>query len=240
MTNRGVEMVSVICCYNKAEEYAAMRKTLETQSVSWELIGVDNRSQRFSSAAAALNWGAEQAQGDILLFLHQDILFLQENSLKELLSGVYQAPGHVIVGLFGAKHGKEKRFFGDFQVYETLDECCVAMPKKTWEMLRFHETLCDGWHLYVVELCLRAQDAGVLICAKNCEIRHLSSGTVDKNYMRTYRKILSTYRNKRWIATTCKSMPTSLLYYYGYYAVWCVKKLLFGNYPLLYRIRMKK
>lgn len=48
-------MVSVICCYNKAEEYAAMRKTLETQSVSWELIGVDNRSQRFSSVAAALN-----------------------------------------------------------------------------------------------------------------------------------------------------------------------------------------
>lgn len=230
-------MVSVICCYNRANEYAAMCETLRTQSIPHEVIGVDNSANRFSSAAAALNWGAEQASGDILVFLHQDILFSRENSLEELTSGVFQTSGHAVVGLYGAKHSKNERYVGEFQIYETLDECCIAVPRKTWEALRFNESFCDGWHLYVVEFCLRAQNMGALICAKDCGIRHLSSGTVDKNYMKTYRKILVTYKDKKWIATTCKSMPTNLLYFYGYYAVWSVKKALLGNYPLIHRLR---
>ena len=79
-------MVSVICCYNRANEYAAMCETLRTQNIPCEMIGVDNSNQRFSSAAAALNWGAEQAQGDVLVFLHQDILFSRAESLAELIS----------------------------------------------------------------------------------------------------------------------------------------------------------
>lgn len=230
-------MVSVICCYNRAAEYAAMCETLKTQTVSCELIGVDNSGGKFSSAAAALNWGAEQAKGDIFVFLHQDILFSEENSLAQLISIILQTQEPVIAGLFGAKHGKEEKYLGEFKVYETLDECCIAMGRETWSKLRFNETLCDGWHLYAVELCLRAQNAGVLICAKDCGIRHLSNGTVDKNYMRTYRKLMLAYKDKSWIATTCKSMPNSMLYYYGYYAVWRIKKALLGNYPLIHRLR---
>lgn len=184
-----------------------------------------------------MNWGAERAQGDVFVFLHQDILFSEEDSLEQLIGVVVQSSEPVIAGLFGAKHGKNERYIGDFKVYETLDECCIAMSGETWSKLRFNEVLCDGWHLYAVELCLRAQNAGVLICAKNCGIRHLSNGTVDKNYMRTYRKLLLAYKDNKWIATTCKSMPTSMLYYYGYYAVWSIKKVLLGNYPLIHRLR---
>lgn len=230
-------MVSVICCYNRANEYAAMCETLRTQTVPCEMIGVDNSDQRFSSAAAALNWGAEQAQGDIFVFLHQDILFSREDSLSQLVDGIQLISDHVITGLFGAKHGKDEQYVGEFKVYETLDECCIAMTRKTWEKLRFNETLCNGWHLYVVEFCLRAQNIGAVICAKDCGIRHLSSGTVDKNYMRTYRELMRVYKDKKWIATTCKSMPNNMLYYYGYYAVWSIKKALLGNYPLIHRLR---
>lgn len=231
-------MVSVICCYNRAAEYAAMCETLKAQTVPCEVIGVDNSDGKFSSAAAALNWGAEQAQGNVFVFLHQDILFTKEDSLAQLIRVIVQTPRPVIAGLFGAKHGKDETYIEDFKIYETVDECCLAMSGETWRMLRFNETLCDGWHLYAVELCLRAQNAGVLICAKDCGIRHLSNGTVDKNYMRTYRKLLLTYKDKKWLATTCKSMPNSLLYYYGYYLVWSLKKAMLGNYPLVHRLRM--
>lgn len=40
-------MVSVICCYNRAEEYAAMCETLKTQTVPYELVGVDNTDNKF-------------------------------------------------------------------------------------------------------------------------------------------------------------------------------------------------
>lgn len=230
-------MISVICCYNKPEEYKAMCKTLQVQNIPCELIGVDNSNQRFSSAAAALNWGAKQSKGDILVFLHQDIIFSQGNSLQQLLEGILQTPEHVIVGIYGASHEEREKYVGSFQIYQTLDECCVAMPRKTWEKYLFNENLCDGWHLYVVELCLRVSNDGALICAKDCGILHLSTGTVDRNYMKTYRKILQIYKNKKWIATTCKSMPTNMMYYYGYYILWSIKKMLLGNYPLIHRIQ---
>ena len=100
--------------------------------------------------------------------------------------------------------------------------------------------ICYGWYLYAVEICLRAQNASMLICAKECGIQHLSTGTIDRNYMRTYRKILLEYKDKKWIATTCRSMLTNMLYYHGYYAVWRVKKALLGNYPLVHRLRMMR
>ena len=230
-------MVSVICCYNKVTEYAAMSESLKTQTIPYELIGVDNSNSRFSSAAAALNWGAMQSNGDTFVFLHQDIVFCQEDALAQLVSVILQTPNPVIAGLFGAKHTQEDAHVGEFNTYETLDECCIAMSRETWSMLRFNETLCDGWHLYAVELCLRAQNAGVLICAKDCGIRHMSNGTVDKKYMKTFRKLMLAYPDKKWIATTCKSMPNNMLYYYGYYAMWVIKKCMLGNYPLIYRLR---
>ena len=67
-------MISVICVYN--DEWIlqnCLLKSLSEQKAVFELITIDNRENRFESAAEALNYGGKKAAGDYLLFVHQDV-----------------------------------------------------------------------------------------------------------------------------------------------------------------------
>ncbi len=229
-------MISLVCCYNNLQQYKDMQKSLENQTVEYELIGIDNREGKYKSAASALNAGGGRAHGEILIFLHQDIIFEKENSLENFVKAIPNDKDS-IVGLYGASHGKRKKIAENLYEAETLDECCVAMHKTVWKRLKFNEDICNGWHLYVVELCLRAGEQGILIASGNFDIKHLSSGTVDEKYMKTFKKLLMIYKKKKWLATTCKVMPTNLAVFYLYYGIWKMKKALFGNLSMAYQIK---
>ncbi len=232
------ESVSLICCFNNLSQYKNLEASLKDQTIEYELVGIDNRIGKYKSASSALNAGAQQAKGEILVFLHQDIIFEKVSSLKELVRFIPKYKNSII-GLFGAAHRVPQKTEDGLYEVETLDECCVAMSRSTWESLRFNEELCDGWHLYVVEMCLRARNniEGMHILYGCFNIKHLSTGTVDENYMKTYKKLLITYKKNKWIYTTCKKMPASLIYYNLYYAVWKLKKLFFGNIPVGYTLK---
>lgn len=60
----------------------------------------------------------------------------------------------MIVGAFGAK----KKTYSEDYLCDTVDECCFGMERETFNSLRFNEDICDGWHLYAVEMCLRAKE----------------------------------------------------------------------------------
>lgn len=229
-------MVSVVCCYNNKEQYYDMTQSLASQDMEYELIGIDNRNNRFTSAAAALNCGGIQATGEVVVFLHQDIIFERQDSLRLFVNALPRNE-KAIIGLYGASHVNMGFTRDGLQRVETLDECCVAMTKETWKAIQFNEKICDGWHLYVVEMCLRASEQNVLVASGNFPIKHLSSGSVDERYMKTFKKLLVQFKEHGWISTTCKSMPTQLPYYYGYYAVWKAKKVLLGNFPLAYKLK---
>lgn len=141
------------------------------------------------------------------------------------------------MGLYGASHGKRSKIAENLYEAETLDECCVAMRKTVWKQLKFNEDICNGWHLYVVEMCLRAGEQGILIASGSFDIRHLSYGNVDEKYMKTFKKLLVIYKERKWLATTCKTMPTNLGVFYLYEGIWKIKKALFGNIPIAYKIK---
>ena len=231
-------MVSLICCYNQIEEYNQLLVSVENQDISVECIGIDNTEGVFSSAASALNFGAERAKGDVLVFLHQDIRFLKSDALRSFLTPLFEDMSSLlVVGLYGAARSKEI-YSNNYLLQETLDECCIALSRKTWEQVSFNEDVCDGWHLYAVELCLRLRRyGGKAISAIHHDVCHLSSGNVDERYMRTFKKLLILYKDDKMICTTCKCMPANLLYYYMYYVLWAIKKKLFGNYTLVHTIK---
>jgi hypothetical protein len=67
-------MISVICVYYDQHILkACLLKSLSEQKTACETIIIDNTENRFKSAAEALNWGAMQADGDYLMFVHQDV-----------------------------------------------------------------------------------------------------------------------------------------------------------------------
>ena len=76
-------MLSLVSVFNDdAKVQARLVAGLKRQDTPHQLVLVDNRDGRFRSAAAALNWGARQAVGDWVVFLHQDVELLAEDWLR--------------------------------------------------------------------------------------------------------------------------------------------------------------
>ena len=227
-------MISVICVWNNEEQYQnILIHSLNIQDCDYELISIDNRNHAFTSCAAALNWGADHSTGEILIFTHQDISFEKKSSLKEFGQFIKAHPD-IIIGAFGAK---QKAYSEDY-LCDTVDECCFGMTREVFDSLRFNEKVCNGWHLYAVEMCLRAKERtkfGGGVC--NPGIRHFSGGNVDLSYMKKFKQLLVMYKHQGYICTTCKKMPCNMVYYCVYFFAWRIKKLLMGNYPLVQTVK---
>lgn len=147
-------MISVICVWNNEEQYQnILIHSLNMQECDYELISIDNRNHIFSSCASALNWGADHSNGEVLVFTHQDISFEKNFSLKEFGKFIKKHPNK-ITGAFGAKN----KIYSEDYLCDTVDECCFGMTREFFNLLRFNEDICDGWHLYAVEMCLRAKE----------------------------------------------------------------------------------
>ncbi len=58
-------------------------KGLKNQTAHYELILIDNTKNKFKSAANALNFGAKNANGNYLIFVHQDVLLCSDTWLEE-------------------------------------------------------------------------------------------------------------------------------------------------------------
>lgn len=150
-------MISVVCCWNNEKQYNdVLLASLKRQNCLYELVSIDNRENMFSSCAAALNFGARKSNGDVVIFVHQDISFDKDDSLEKFAQFIKEHSS-LIVGTYGAaKHPYEEKYLCD-----TVDECCFGMTKESFDLLGFNEKVCDSWHLYAVELCLRGKDIGI-------------------------------------------------------------------------------
>lgn len=234
--------VSLICCYNNEEQFIELSKSLKTQSFNYELIGINNTGNKFSSCASALNSGARKATQDFLIFLHQDIRFTKDTALEEFIKETQKiTETKYIIGLYGAGEKDNPNIYNDIYEVETVDECFFGMPRSVWSEYMFNEILCDSWHLYAVEICIRLSEKnGSIYQINSSGIIHLSTGNVDKSYMKTFRKLLLTYNNHKHIYTTCKSFPNNIYLFDLYYFIWRIKKAVFGNYGLVHKLKSIK
>ena len=217
--------LSIVCVYNNQEilnDY--LLKSVKMQKdVEYELLLVDNTKNKYESAAKALNVAGNQASGDYIIFVHQDIMFTSPNSLKSIES--YLTSENKIFGVAGRKdsqgvitnitHGQDHRLAGSIQItkpveVQTLDECLIIIPKNVFQKLKFDETVVDGWHLYAVEYCLSAKKLGIdpyVIPAD--DVYHLSSGfSMNDSYYKILRKVARQHREYELIYTTMGIWPT--------------------------------
>ncbi|MGO4961205.1 glycosyltransferase [Jeotgalibaca porci] len=204
-------MISVICCYSDKNKLDNMLlKGLEKQSVDFEPVFVDNTNGKFTSAAAALNYGFEQSSGDYLVFIHQDVMIDDSELLRKITGYLDTIKGEVIVGAAGIKekngvysnitHGNEKKVVGKYRLTEpqkvqTLDEVLIAIKRDIFSKLLFDAAVCDNWHLYGVELCLNGARHGIESYVIPLTFHHYSKGTVDYNYMQSLGKVIKKHRD---------------------------------------------
>jgi GT2 family glycosyltransferase len=219
---RAPRSVSFITCVADPGEYAVARSSIERLRPAGLRVGVEaveNSGNRYS-CAKALNLGRSRAPAELLVFCHEDVVF-PEDWLERLLVeiarvetvganwGVLGPMGRSGKRFFGHARGPggEAAFYGPLPArVETLDELCLVVPGSL--PLSFDETL-GGYHLYGVDLCIQAAEAGHAAFAIDAPVRHDSmTRHRPPEYHRIKRRLQRKWRFRRRkvgsrIGTTC-------------------------------------
>ncbi|MGP8022463.1 MAG: glycosyltransferase [Methanobacterium sp.] len=219
-------MLSIICVYNdKAVLDEYLLKSLTTQSENYELILIDNVKGKFKSAPEALNYGGNKANGDYLMFVHQDVELKSNVLLKDIekimntldncgIAGVAGVPENEFQLKSNIQNGIPPMLPGDeikipTQV-QTLDECLIIIPKSVFIKYKFDENLV-GWHLYSVDYCLNIKDHGFKVYVIPADVYHRSYMLhYPKEYYQILEIIFKKHRDRyKKIHTSCGVWNTS-------------------------------
>jgi GT2 family glycosyltransferase len=205
-------MFSIIIVYNSVNIQASLTlNSLRRQTEEYELILLENIGNRnFKSAAAALNAGASSATGDFLMFVHQDVDFLDEQFLEKTRAMLEQIDDLGIAGVAGMSEngidhhdrqrnliyqGVPRRTWGNMiqkiERVQTLDECLLVIPRSVFKKTQFDEVTCDNWHLYGVDYCLTIAGDGLAAYVLPMFIYHQSAGDSAKVRNNFFRGSLS-------------------------------------------------
>lgn len=219
-------MVSIICCYNNLSILENMLlKSLKSQDYKYELVLIDNTNNKYTSAAEALNQGADKSKGKYLVFVHQDVYFSDKSSLRKIVNYIKTLGDNAVVGVAGIvnsngvisniTHGKERKTVGKHRVHkpervQTLDEVLIGTSTNVFNQLKFDEETCDNWHLYGVDFCLSGASKEFFSYVIPLELYHKSPGNLSMGYFKTLSKVVEKHK-KRYekIYTTCSQIKTS-------------------------------
>lgn len=224
MSKNQNKMVTIVCCYNDSGQYQKFCTSLENQNVAYELVGIDNRTQRFSSCSSALNVALSSVNTEYVIYSHQDIELPEADMLERFLAYLGQTGKNDIVGVAGAveeatakpetvehnedrdgtcvlsrvRHGGELACAGELEFHglvecDTVDECFFGGRTETFRTEPFDEELCDNWHLYAVERCLRARVRGGKVWVCDVPLIHHSGGNINHSYNEGFRRIAAHY-----------------------------------------------
>ena len=211
-------MVSIICVYNNRQLLQeCLIKSIEEQDEDCEMVLVDNTKGDYPSAAAALNYGADKASSQYLIFAHQDIIFIDKGGIKKIEEFLNNSCEKIIVGVAG-KIESDIAIYGNIfdnnHIYfeklanptkaVSVDECLFAMEKTVFQQYRFDELICNNWHFYAAEFSYRVRLDNIQTYIIPIDLHHNSVGnsmnidfyyTLDrlcKKYKTSYKKINTT------------------------------------------------
>lgn len=224
-------MVTIICCYTNENMFKEfVLNSLSKQNKEYKLIGIDNREGIYKSASSAYNAVLPSIDTEYCVFLHQDIAFDQcdfleqvENFLRNNKNSIYGFCGMSNDGVVysNLRYKQTDLYITAHQISkdtlcESVDECCFAISTRRLKLLGgFDEDICDGWHLYAVELSIRNY-----VKNGNCYISPLSiyhkadnigGLETDNNFLRSMRRICLKYKDKKMIYAPCYICSTNLI-----------------------------
>lgn len=227
-------MISIVCVYNNKyilKNY--LIRSLKNQTGDYEAIFIDNTKGKFKSAAEALNYGGKRAKGEYIMFVHQDVYLCSNTWLEEAERVLNSLPNLGVAGVSGKKengkfvltsviHGDPPTLAGEILIkkptkVQTLDECLLIVPKHIFNILKFDESTCRGWHLYGVDYCLSVKKLGFEVYVLPLPTYHKSTGINKKRfieiilslephpteYYQDLKKLLLKHRDVKKICTTC-------------------------------------
>jgi len=204
--------VSVICCFNNRELLKDLKNSLnDYHEYNIEWVVIDNLNNAFSSAASALNYGFRKSEGEVLVFLHQDIIFDNPESMTTIINsalagnvvgvaGSLKNSGLLISSIYDGPN-RERKFnsitIGETKEVQTCDECLIAMTRDVYQRIGgFDEQIFDGWDFYAVDLSLQAKTLGIKTVIVFTELWHRSQGKKNSDWYKYEEELRRKYRKE--------------------------------------------
>ncbi len=211
--------VTIVCVFNDPSvRERCLDRSIE--SIRWEMpdvdyITVDNTRNTYSSAGAALTYGASKARHDFVVFAHQDVYF---HSLRQLARAAQFMAADPSIGILGAIGvSTDGRLLGQLRdrvvllgdsisnpsTVDSVDEVLFMVRKSalTQEPLTSRPDL--SWHAYAVEYCLRMRERGLRAVALDLLITHNSLTINLTGLDAAHGAVSSLYPHFLPIMTTC-------------------------------------
>lgn len=207
-------MISVIVCSVSQERLQRLCKNVdETIGVEYEMVAVDNRQLGWP-IARVYNEGARRASGRCLLFVHEDVVFHQQDWGRALI-GRLASPDCGVIGFAGSKvkldvysgwwqnhagwdccsyiqngvrcvqGGRLQEGVLSFEPVVTLDGFALLVRREVWEEFPFDEDVLKGFHCYDLDFTLAVGRKYTNYVCGGIAVEHLSSGNLDGRWYET-------------------------------------------------------
>lgn len=215
-------MLSIICVYNNKKVLEnCLLKAIEKQKYKdVQLILIDNTDNKFKTMESAFNDSLSIANGNFIAFSHQDICFLNENVLNNIVSQIESIDCLGVAGVAGAPFSEKKPLTvsnilqgskmekaakyecTSFFECQTVDECFFVVPKSVLNQYPFNGKM--NWHLYAVDYCLKMHENGKKVGVIPTKgILHLSPGlSLNNSYLSALIDLFSMHPSIKTIYTT--------------------------------------
>lgn len=213
-------MISIITCSTNPDFFYLLEKSIKDTCIfDFEIIKIDNTIEQLS-LTQAYNKGAKKSQFPNLVFVHEDVEFMNscwDESLLTLLEnkeiGIIGIAGSTYLpsapsGWYLPDEKYNKVFIRQGFKYKEapirfdnqgedltpvflLDGVFLAMRKEVWMEFPFNERL-RGFHAYDVDICQRVCSKYQNLFTNQIELLHKSEGKVDVSYF----EALITYKKE--------------------------------------------
>lgn len=242
-------MISVIVCSRLDPSNDIHRRNVAaTLTVPHEYIRIDNRTNRYG-ICEAYNEGVYQSNGDILVFVHEDVFFMEpgwgnalESKFKDQSIGLVgvagtqylfaNPPGWVVAGRPFIKgrvvHELDNGNTYNLTVFSWEKQDCdvvavdglfFAIRKDLFNRIRFDDSTFDGFHFYDLDICMQVRKTHRLIVTWDILVKHLSGGAFNEIWKQYALRFFQKYRSE--LPATCTQAVPDL-----------TKRISFENYDL--------
>ena len=200
-------MLSIIISSYKPDYFSALEKNIaETCGIPYEIIKIDNPG--LMGICEAYNKGAAKARFDNLLFLHEDVEFVNQNWGREIIIRLQQEKIGVI-GLAGSNYvpfspfawwehlkntfiniiqcDQNKNIIKKYSLIQdintiTLDGVFLSCRKNLFNEYKFDEAI-KGFHGYDLNFSTRVAEKYTNIICHSIVLKHFSEGNPDRKWL---------------------------------------------------------
>ena len=187
-------MFSLIICSRNQDVSSELKQNLAlTIGCEYELVVIDNSSNAYS-IFQAYNEGTCRAKGDLLCFMHEDVLF-RTKGWGRIVESHFASDNQIgLIGFAGThflpdapmywysspfvsqrnlnndqgvveEHFHEE-WFGEKNIIEVVavDGFCFFVRKSLFDRISFDDKTYKGFHMYDMDICMQVIEAGSKVC----------------------------------------------------------------------------